>query len=91
VEDRIHSPTDLDDTSRCPLRHCCGSRGAERDDLAVSTATTPLGVLCLTLCPPCAAFGDIPRVYGLLGVVEHLAAARPGCYDDLTRRRSPRW
>jgi hypothetical protein len=38
----------LDDTSRCPLGGRCESCGVERDDLAVSTATTPLGVLCLT-------------------------------------------
>ena len=62
MEDRIHSPANLDDTSRCPLGHRCESCGAERDDLAVSAATTPLGVLCLTLCPPCAAFGEMPRV-----------------------------
>jgi hypothetical protein len=62
VDDRIHSPIDVDDTSRCPLGHRCESCGSEHDDLAVSTATTPLGVLCLTLCPPCAAFAEMPRV-----------------------------
>ena len=62
MEDRIHTPAELDDTSRCPLGHRCESCGTERDDLAVSTATTPLGVLCLTLCPQCAAFDEMPRV-----------------------------
>ena len=62
MDDRIRPSIDLDDTSRCPLGHRCESCGAEGDDLAVSTATTPLGVLCLTLCPPCAAFGEMPRV-----------------------------
>jgi hypothetical protein len=62
VEDRIHSSAHLDDTSRCPLGHRCESCGAERDDLTVSAATTPLGVLCLTLCPQCDAFDEMPRV-----------------------------
>ena len=53
---------DLEDTSRCPLGHRCESCGAERDDLAVSTAATLLGVLCLTLCPRCLAFGEMPRL-----------------------------
>lgn len=53
---------DLDDTSGCPLGHRCESCGVERDDLAVSTASTPLGVLCLTLCPRCAAFDGLPSV-----------------------------
>ena len=52
----------LEDTSRCPLGHRCESCGAERDDLAVSTAATLLGVLCLTLCPRCLAFGEMPRL-----------------------------
>lgn len=55
-------PVNLDDTSRCPLGHRCESCGAERDDLAVATANTPLGVLCLTLCPRCAAATMAPPV-----------------------------
>lgn len=47
----------LDNTSRCPLGHRCESCGIERPDLAVHTATTGLGVLCLTLCPRCANSG----------------------------------
>lgn len=54
--------TDLDDTSRCPLGVRCESCGAERDDLAVATAATALGVLCLTLCPRCAATDVAPPI-----------------------------
>jgi hypothetical protein len=56
------STVDGDDTSRCPVGHRCESCGAERDDLAVETATAArLGVMCLTLCRRCAAFdGQIP-------------------------------
>jgi hypothetical protein len=62
VEDRIHPSIDLDATARCPLGHRCESCGAERDDVAVSTATTPLGVLCLTLCARCAGATSAPPV-----------------------------
>ena len=51
--------TDLDDTSRCPLGHRCESCGIEGNDLAVSTATSRLGVMCLTLCRRCAAYDDV--------------------------------
>ncbi len=40
---------DLDDTSRYPLGHRCGSCGDEHPSVDVTTATTPLGVLRLTL------------------------------------------
>ena len=56
------SRIDLDDTSSCPLGVRCESCGVEDDDLVVATASTPLGVLCLTLCQPCAEFGGPPRV-----------------------------
>jgi hypothetical protein len=36
------------------------SCGVERDDLAVGTAATALGVLCLTLCPRGAAADNGP-------------------------------
>ncbi len=55
-------PHDLDETTRCPLGHRCESCGVERGDLAVGTATTALGVLCLTLCPRCAAAAMPPPV-----------------------------
>ena len=53
---------DFDDTSRCPLGVRCESCGTEHGDLAVSTASTPLGVLCLTLCPRCSAATTAPPV-----------------------------
>jgi hypothetical protein len=56
------SAPDLDDTSNCPRGHRCQSCGVERDDLDVSTAATSLGVLCLTLCPRCAASDVTPPV-----------------------------
>lgn len=45
------SRVDLDDTSRCPLGVRCEVDGAERSDLIVATFHTPLGVLCLSVCP----------------------------------------
>lgn len=54
--------SDLDDTARCPLGVRCESCGTEHAQLAVSTANTALGVLCLTLCPTCAASADTPPV-----------------------------
>ena len=50
---------DLDDTTRCPVRSecdCCGARA----ELAVATADSPMGVLCLTLCEPCADECAVP-------------------------------
>ena len=51
---------DLDDTSRCggPGMRCesCGAAG----ELALATADTALGVLCLTLCARCARSGQLP-------------------------------
>ncbi|MFR9807283.1 hypothetical protein ACL02T_34035 [Pseudonocardia sp. RS010] len=52
----------LDSAARCPLGHRCESCGTADGPLAVRTATTPLGVLCLTLCPPCAATGGPPPI-----------------------------
>lgn len=49
-------------TDRCPLGVRCESCGVERDDLAVATAETPLGVLCVTLCPRCAGADVAPPV-----------------------------
>lgn len=60
-EPHLH-PADLHVTGGCPLGHRCESCGAERDDLAVGTAETALGVLCLTLCPRCAESAMAPPV-----------------------------
>jgi hypothetical protein len=56
------SGVDLYDVSECPLGHRCESCGIEADDLAVSAAYTPLGVLCLTLCPKCGGASIAPPV-----------------------------
>lgn len=53
---------DVYDTERCPLGVRCESCGVERADLAVATAETALGVLCLTLCSRCAGSGVAPPV-----------------------------
>jgi hypothetical protein len=58
-----HAPdVDLHDVSRCPLGHRCEACGDERDDLAVTTASTAVGVLCVSLCPTCLASGIAPPV-----------------------------
>ncbi len=52
---------DLDDTSSCnPASKCslCNARG----QLSVKTATTLVGVICLTLCAGCVAAGRSPRL-----------------------------
>ena len=48
------SAVNVDDTSRCPVGHRCECCGAAGMKLIVTTATTPLGVLCLTTCPRCS-------------------------------------
>jgi len=48
------SRIDLDDMSRCPVDEVCAACGA-REDLAVSTLDTSLGVICQTVCDGCAA------------------------------------
>ena len=53
------SGVDLDDTSRCPHGHRCESCGTEHGDLEVCAVSVAAGVLCLTLCPMCAA-SDVP-------------------------------
>lgn len=42
---------DVDDTTHCPIGVRCEVDGRERSDLIVATYRTPLGVLCLTICP----------------------------------------
>jgi hypothetical protein len=56
------SLVNLDDITNCPLGHRCEACGSERDDLLVDTAGTGMGVLCLTLCPPCASSDVAPPV-----------------------------
>jgi len=66
---------------RCPLGHRCESCGAERDDLAVSTAATLLGVLCLTLCPRCnkGMVGDPPITTDTAGRLVRQHCHHLGC------------
>lgn len=50
----------LDDTSGCPRGARCESCGADATAfLAVETASSALGVMCLTLCRRCAAYDDL--------------------------------
>lgn len=52
----------LADTSRCPLGVRCESCGTEGTALAVTTAETEAGVLCLTQCARCAEASMPPPV-----------------------------
>jgi hypothetical protein len=79
--------TDLDRTDNCPKGHRCESCGTEHAELTVRTARTPLGVMCLTLCPRCARSDCVPPVsvgtaarlvgqhYGHLGITDDDAEA----------------
>ena len=49
----------LDDTRRCLVGSECESCG-RLDELAVSTADTPVGVLCMTVCDACEVAGVLP-------------------------------
>ncbi len=49
----------LDDTSRCPVGPGCEGCG-HLGQLVVSTADTPVGVLCMTLCETCEIAGMLP-------------------------------
>jgi hypothetical protein len=63
----------LDDTSRCPVGPECEGCG-RLDELAVSTADTSVGLLCVTLCDACEAVEVLP-VFGAaeatIRVLEH--------------------
>ena len=49
----------LYDTRRCPVGPECEGCG-RLDELAVSTADTSVGVLCVTLCDACEAVEVLP-------------------------------
>ena len=51
----------LDNTSNCPIGARCESCGTTKPR-AVHTATTPVGVICLTLCDRCASSSLTPRL-----------------------------
>jgi hypothetical protein len=53
---------DLDVVDNCPLGVRCESCGVESGDLAVATASTPLGVLCITACSRCAESEMAPPI-----------------------------
>ena len=49
----------LDETLRCPVGPECESCG-RLDELAVSTADTPVGVICMTVCDACELIEVVP-------------------------------
>ena len=51
----------LDDTTNCPIGARCESCGTTAPR-SVHTATTPVGVICLTLCARCASSSLTPRL-----------------------------
>lgn len=63
---------DLDDTDACERARDCANCG-NRDVLTVRTATTAVGVVCLTLCPSCIEAGDLPRLGAVQAVHMSLA------------------
>jgi hypothetical protein len=65
---------DLDDTNSCERASACLVCHAG-DDLAVQTAATPVGVICLTLCPACTDAGKLPR----LGMAEAVTMSLDHC------------
>jgi hypothetical protein len=58
----------LDDTRHCPVGPECESCG-RLDELAVSTADTPAGVLCMTVCDAC----ELIAVHSVLSPAEETA------------------
>ena len=61
----------LDDTSRCPVGPECESCGGT-DELAVSTADTPAGVICMTVCDAC----ELIAVHPVLSPAEEATRVR---------------
>jgi hypothetical protein len=51
----------LDDTRHCPVGPECESCG-RLDELAVSTADTPAGVICMTVCDACELIAVHPML-----------------------------
>lgn len=60
--------SDLDDTTGCPTAAQCDTCAA-RSDLSISTAQTPVGVFCCTLCGDCTVHGRLPTL-GWAGAVD---------------------
>lgn len=59
---------DLDDTTGCPRDDTCSGCGTSRP-LLVTTAETPVGVHCVTVCPSCAQLGLSGTAPGWAGAV----------------------
>ena len=60
-----------DDTSRCPVGPECESCG-RLDELAMSTADTPTGVICMTVCDAC----ELLAVHVVLSPAEEATRVR---------------
>ena len=58
---RHETSVDLDDTTRCPLAHRCDRCGGDATPLAAITATSALGVHCVTLCSVCRKRSALPK------------------------------
>ncbi|OZM79921.1 hypothetical protein [Pseudonocardia sp. MH-G8] len=69
--------TTLDDTTNCPIADRCAGCGS-RTRLTPAIADTPVGTLCLTVCPACIRHHVPPRlsvpqaVYAAVAHCEHL-------------------
>ncbi|MBL8927074.1 MAG: hypothetical protein JNM77_12665 [Pseudonocardia sp.] len=64
--------THRETTDRCPLGHRCESCGCAGPGLSVRVVEVLGEVLCLTLCPRCAASGRPPQI--MLSTAERLVA-----------------
>lgn len=65
--------TTLDDTSNCPLGDRCAGCGG-RTRLTPAVADTPVGTLCMTLCPACIRHHVLPQLSwaeAMRGVLAH--------------------
>lgn len=65
-----------EDTHYCPLGHRCESCGCESPRLTVVTRTVFGATLCLTMCPRCAASGQLPVI--MVSTAEKLVQQHAG-------------
>jgi hypothetical protein len=61
AREELTGMVNLDDTRRCPVAPECESCG-RLDELAVVTADTSAGMLCVTLCDACEVAG-VPPIF----------------------------
>jgi hypothetical protein len=59
AREELTGMVDLEDTRRCPVGSECEGCG-RLDELAVLTAETPAGMLCVTLCDDCEVVEVLP-------------------------------